>query len=383
MKNKFFRAGIVLLAIVLGVVIAILIVYTGDTAKGPMEDLMDQVGRTTMSIDKYFSQRDLEERRAKKLSWFDPYRTSKEKLSKPDTLLLGVYKNQLKRTLEPIVDFEEQLNVKLPLIHFYVAWGSKPTQQFPYRKCTAIYDLGSVPVITWEPWLNDFDKGKYPYIPNVSERDKGGLRDIAHGMYDFYLQAWVEDLKEFDKIIMIRLGHEMNDPYRYPWGPQNNKPEDFVAAWRYIHQYFEERNVDNVIWIWSPHIAYKPYAPYYPGDEYVDWLGVGVLNYGTVAPWSKWWTFHQIFGNQYEDLAEFGEPIMLSEFGCLEVGGNRAHWYESAIKDMNKHYPLVRSILFFNSDADITTTSKSLDWSLEGDTAAIEAIRTGLENWGK
>ena len=85
----------------------------------------------------------------------------------------------------------------------------------------------------------------------------------------------VVDLKLFGQPLFIRFGHEMNDPYRYSWGPQNNTPEDFIAAWKHMVDYFKAEGVDNVIWVWSPHIAYGLFEEYYPGDDYVDWVGVG------------------------------------------------------------------------------------------------------------
>ncbi|HEX2190501.1 MAG TPA: aldehyde dehydrogenase family protein [Longimicrobiaceae bacterium] len=33
--------------------------------------------------------------------------------------------------------------------------------------------------------------------------------------------------------LLLRSGHEMNDPCRYSWGTQNNPPDDVVAAWNY------------------------------------------------------------------------------------------------------------------------------------------------------
>lgn len=383
MKSRLFRIFLTIMAIAIGAFITIAIVFTGDSAKGPVEDFMDQVGKTAMSIDRYFTQQEESTQRAQQLGWFEKFRDSIELLRQPDTFLLGVYNNNITRSLQPVVSFEDRLNINVPLIHIYVAWGDKPEQQFPFRKCLAIYDLGSLPVITWEPWLTDFDKEKHPHLRDKNERDRGGLADIASGEYDFYLKSWTEELKDFGENVFIRFAHEMNDPYRYPWGPQNNDITDFVNAWKYVHRFFEKEGVNNVIWVWSPHIAYKPYSTYYPGDEFVDWVGVGVLNYGTVAPWSNWWSFHQIFGNNYIDLIQFHEPLMIAEFGSLAVGGNRAHWFESAFKNMDQHYPKVKSIVFFNSDADNTTTSKSLDWSLEGDTATVKAVKKGIYELGR
>lgn len=55
----------------------------------------------------------------------------------------------------------------------------------------------------------------------------------------------------------------MNDPYRYPWGPQNNDPSEFVAAFRHVHDVFDSVGASNVIWIWSPHLTYGKFKEYY------------------------------------------------------------------------------------------------------------------------
>lgn len=383
MKRRVIRILLTLLAITIGVVLTLTFIFTGDSAKGPIEDFMDQLGKTTLSIDRYFTSKDENEKRVNQLDWFSVYRDSVELLKSPDTVLLGVYDNKVDRSLEPIIEFESLLETKLPLIHIYSAWGSKPDQKFPFRKCVAIRDLGSVPMITWEPWLADFSALKHPELGSRETRDKGGLKDIVNGKYDFYLESWAHELKSYGHPVFLRFGHEMNDPYRYPWGPQNNEDYDFINAWKYIHDYFTNVGADNAIWVWSPHIAYKPYTPYYPGDQYVDWVGVGVLNYGNVASWSRWWSFKEIFSDNYGDIVAYQKPIMISEFGSLAVGGNRAEWFDQTFTLLEEDHPEVKSIVFFNSHDDNTTTSKSLDWDITGDTASVEAIISGIEEWSE
>jgi beta-mannanase len=245
----------------------------------------------------------------------------------------------------------------------------------------AILELGSIPMITWEPWLIDFDKTKHDQLRDVEVRDKGGLKDIASGVYDFYLETWVNDLKLFGKPLFIRWGHEMNDPYRYSWGPQNNAPEDFIAAWKHVVDYFRANGVNDVIWVWSPHIAYGLFDEYYPGDDYVDWVGVGTLNYGTVAIWSQWWTFDEIFGNHYAAIDKFKKPIMATEFGSLAVGGDRALWYQDALCKMPEKYPSLKSVLFFHFGNDNTLTNKSLDWYISSDTLITNSIVKCFNSW--
>jgi beta-mannanase len=173
----------------------------------------------------------------------------------------------------------------------------------------------------------------------------------------------------------------MNDPYRYPWGPQNNETADFLDAWRHVVDRFRAAGADNVVWIWSPHLAYANNEDFYPGDAYVDWVATGVLNYGTVANWSQWWTFDQIFGQRYARFARLGKPIMIAELGSLEVGGNRAKWFADALNRLPQRYPAVKGLLFFHVAADQTVTYQALDWSFLADSATVAATRAALAGW--
>ena len=114
------------------------------------------------------------------------------------------------------------------MIDQYVAWGDKPNEQFPTRMVETIDRMGSVPMITWEPWVVDFDEGIRKNLSPEAEREYGSLAAIARGEYDFYIVPWAKGAAGYHKPIFLRFAHEMNDPYRYPWGPQNgNRPEDF------------------------------------------------------------------------------------------------------------------------------------------------------------
>jgi len=173
----------------------------------------------------------------------------------------------------------------------------------------------------------------------------------------------------------------MNDPYRYPWGPQNNSAKEFKAAWRHIRNVFNSVGAKNVIWIWSPHPAYGYFDAYYPGDQYVDYVGISVLNYGTVAVWSQWWSFEEIFGKHYKELAKFNKPLMFTEFGCLNVGGSRPKWYGQALASIPVNYPKVKALLFFHYSNDKTTTQQPLNWYIKNDTGVIRSIIRVLKEW--
>lgn len=381
MKTKFNRITVVILGIILGIALIYALSFMGSMSKGPLEDTMVKIGSGITDLDKKFMSKSTRKKRSKKLSWLNPALKKKEELFLLEKPLIGAFDNESLTDFESIINLESQLETDFSLIHIYTAWGSKPEQRFPLTRVKAILELGSIPVLTWEPWLTDFDEKIHTQLRPKEMRDKGGLKDISSGNYDFYLDTWIEDLQEIDRTIIIRLGHEMNDPYRYVWGPQNNAPEDFVEAWKYVVQYFRTKGVNNVLWNWSPHIAYGYFDAYYPGSNFVDIIGVGALNYGEVAVWSEWWTFDQIFGNYYKDLARFSKPIMLTEFGCLAVGGDRKVWYEEAICTLSDKYPLINSLIFFHYSNDRTLTDKSLDWTINDDPEIIQAAKACLKIW--
>jgi hypothetical protein len=348
-------------------------------SEGPIASLLERVGSAVGSLEHKLRGSAGGSERSRRLAWLERYRKEPALLRRPQELLLGAYDGGIPATLSGIEQLEESLGTTLPLIQFYSAWGDKPEQQFPLVLVNAISDLGSIPVITWEPWLSDFESGRHPHIALRDVRESHGMASVARGDYDFYIDAWARAAARFGRPLLVRLGHEMNDAYRYPWGPQNNTKEEFIAAWRHVVERFRAAGAGNVLWVWSPHVAYEYWELYYPGETYVDWVATGVLNFGPIAQWSRWWTFDEIFGTKYPGMAEFGKPIMIAEFGSLAVGGDRTEWYTSALADLRTRYPAVAALLFFNVAGDQTVTYQKVDWTFLADSGLTGAVAKQVE----
>lgn len=377
MKKILFRSSVTIFAILIGVGIVLGLSYFGNQTKGPVEDVLEMTSNVVDKVEESIIIQPRLQKRSDKLAWLNSYKNKKSLLN-PEKMLIGAFDNQSSTSYKSIIKLEDTLHTTFPLVHIYAAWGSKQTQTFPTAEARSIIALGSIPVITWEPWLTDFSNENIPNLRAVNERDKGGMLDIANGIYDSYIVKWAAAAKKIGSPIFLRFGHEMNDAYRYPWGPQNNAGNDFVAAWKHVHDIFNAGGATNIIWVWSPHPAYGFFSAYYPGNDYVDYIGSGTLNYGSVANWSKWWSFDEIFGKYYTELAHFGKPIMLTEFGCLEVGGNRSKWFNDAFTGIQTKYPAVKSLLFFHYSDDNTTTQQSLNWYFINDSNSVKVIRNQL-----
>ena len=375
MKTVLIRTSRILIAIGFGSLLFLLLSYAGGKTKGPLDDMAILLNRNVASIEKKFA--DTRETRSASLKWVERFRRNTIMLNKPDAVLLGAYDDHTVESYESIISLENALNTEFPVISLYTAWGSKRNQVFPVLRAEAIYDLGSIPLITWEPWMDDFDAQFFPGLVDDANRNRNGLKSIAEGKFDAYIDKWATDAKNFAAPFFLRFGHEMNDPYRYPWGPQNNRAEDFVAAWKHVKERFHKMGADNAVWVWSPHPAYTS-AEFYPGDDFVDWIGTTTINYGTVATWSQWWSFDDTFGKFYAEVSKHNKPVMLTEFGSLSVGGDRANWFEKAFEALPIKYPLVKSVIFFHVSNDVTTTYKSLDWSFASDEKVVASLRQSI-----
>ena len=295
-------------------------------------------------------------------------------------MLLGASDNSQVDSYENIIDLEDSLRVTFPIIHIYKAWGEKREHEFPKIEVETIYELGSIPMITWEPWVGAFSIQNYPNIePSIEKRDKGSLASIASGNYDSYIVRWALGAKKFGHPVYLRFGHEMNDPYHYPWGPQNNFTQDYVDAWLHVYDIFKNNKVDNIIWVWNPHLSYD-FEGYYPGDNYVDVISFGILNFGTSLSWSKWWRFEELLSNSYDKLLKLNKPMMISEFGSLSVGGERSHWFKDAFTVIPIDYRAINSIIFFHYPNE-TSTDKSLDWYILEDKKVTTELITQMKNW--
>jgi hypothetical protein len=358
-----------------------LLTSIGTAGEGPLTGLLGRLGSSFGTLEQRVRGRLRGSTRSDSLRWFVEARGDTARLRRPERILLGAYDGGIPQTLEGVITLERALGTVFPLIQIYTAWGDKPEHQFPVELVTAISDLGSVPVVTWEPWLSVFESARHPHLPLPATREQHGMAAVARGDYDFYLETWAAAAARFGKPLLLRFGHEMNDPYRYPWGPQHNTKEEYIAAWRHVVGLFRRAGAGNVLWVWSPHVAYEYWDLYFPGDDVVDWVATGVLNFGPIAQWSKWWTFDEIFGAKYDRLAAFGKPIMIAELGSLSVGGDRAAWYQDALADLPARYPAVAAVLFFHVAGDQTVTYQKVDWAMAADSAVAGTVAEALRSW--
>jgi hypothetical protein len=198
------------------------------------------------------------------------------------------------------------------------------------------------------------------------------LGDITSGASDALIARAARQLKRQDRPVLLRWGWEMNGDW-YAWSAaRNDKDNDaYVEAWRRLHRIFAEEKATNVSWVWSPNWnsapveAWNTFAALYPGDEYVDWVGVSGYNLHRETPETLFAPIYRAYATR--------KPVMITEVGSMDRGGRtKADWVALFAAWVEEH-PGVGAVTWFDTDTHPGYAEK---WRIDTDAEALAAYRT-------
>jgi beta-mannanase len=257
---------------------------------------------------------------------------------------------------------------------FHMHWGNE-SGTFNRPLLDFLDERGITPLITWEAWRPLYAGGVA-----VSEQPDFALRFILDGSFDPYIESWTQGLAAYGKPVLLRFGHEMYGDW-YPWavGVNGNTAQEFIDTWQYLHAKFAEAGATNVRWVWTPIVTGSAAIDEaFPGDDYVDFVGMSGFNWGTTQQaWGQgtWESFSTIFGPMYEALQELSDkPIIIAEMASAEQGGNKADWIiEALITELATDFPAIRAIVWFN-------IIKETDWRIDSSPESLRAFVTAANS---
>ncbi|MGX1614035.1 glycoside hydrolase family 26 protein [Micromonospora chalcea] len=258
---------------------------------------------------------------------------------------------------------------------FGADWASA---EFDRSLFDRIADRGMMPMLGWEPWDYTVDLAARRTGLAVRQIDRlratqpdYRLDRIARGDFDAHLRSWAEGVRSLGYPVAIRFAHEMNGDW-YPWCERanGNRPGDYVRAWRHVHDLFARAGATNVTWVWSPNARWDKTTAgltgLYPGDDYVDWVGVTGY-YGTGAFTKTYWSFDQIFGPTIAEIRKVTrKPLVVTETGAADTAGRKARWIRETFGSLPR-YPDLIGLIWFEVD-------KEQDWRIAGSPAAATAF---------
>jgi len=235
---------------------------------------------------------------------------------------------------DPYGDFSSTQGVKIE--HLFLPWQDVELSSL-YAADSYAGSRGRRLLITIEPWSWS---GDWKLNPKQ-------LRDaVLGGKYDATMASMASIISQLKAPVTLRWGQEMEDTSgRFSWGGW--APEDYIEAFRRFHR-LNHDNAPNAKFMWSPK-GNKNLVDYYPGDEYVDVVGLSIFGLQKYD--------HEKFGHDrsfadhlqpgYDAASKFGKKIVVAELGYSGDESYVNAWADS----VTLHYPqfpLLAAVVYFN-----------------------------------
>ncbi len=214
-------------------------------------------------------------------------------------------------------------------------------QPFPVEFVRDCKENGAMPQIAWEP----------KYLEKVQD--------------DKWLRSFARACGQAGVPIFLRFASEMNGD----WVRYSGDPKLYIEKWRLVTRVMREE-APNVAMVWCVfEIPERHIEDYYPGAEYVDWVGVNVYSvpfYDNDPKRDGSWR-HPLDGVRHVDeLYGKRHPILICEYASSHMSSlDRKFRNDFAIERLREMYyglpliyPGVKGICWLSMDAT--------KWAIEG-----------------
>jgi len=270
-----------------------------------------------------------------------------------------------------------------------------------------------------------------------------GLRSVTAAVIDDVV-SMADDYSRQGVPVLIRFAHEMNGSW-YAWGQD---PEAYVATFRRLAAAVHD-GAPGAAMMWAPNYGGgypyaggrfdarpgsraarvldtdrdgkvtrrdDPYAPYWPGAEAVDWLGMSVYHWGLRYPWGEnevpedgkfvgmlrgsypgWRGQDRFVPDFYADYAEaYDLPLAATETAPLyvpahadrpgsadELDVKRTWWRQAYAPDLPEQLPNLKMINWFEQRKTETEVDGVVDWTATRSDRIRDAYLDDLPDWAR
>lgn len=188
---------------------------------------------------------------------------------------------------------------------------------------------------------------------------------IAHGDWDAAIDrlgAWIQ---KTNRPVFLRVGYEFD-------GPQNHyPPQDYVQAFRHLVDRFRKQSIHNVAYVWHSYASTisQPLSDWFPGDEYVDWVGISYFN----QP-------QHLMQPALDFAAQHAKPVMICESSPWVVQTKYANawnlWFVPLFKFIQTNH--IKALCYINCDWDAMQQFQDQHWGETRLQANAEILRRWL-----
>lgn len=272
---------------------------------------------------------------------------------------------------EKLQQFEQLTHKKVSIAHFYRGWEALADPKL-------VTQIDMLRKNGWEPMLN-----VNPYFfSQCSANNLSLYKAIANGNCDAFLHKAGKNLHEVKQPFYFLFAWEMNNP-QLAWSvpTSGSSSDDFMATWRHINAIFKQEKVTNAIWVFCPNTQGGKSISYdkiYPGNNYVDWIGLDGYNWGTTQSWSHWQSFSEVFTASYNHLVNIApdKPMVIAEVNTTDQGGDKSAWYTDMFtQQIPYNFPKIQAVVIYNEDR---SQQEQVNWKVDVTSNTLHAFSSAV-----
>lgn len=228
--------------------------------------------------------------------------------------------------LASISQFQTEIGRPLDVVNKFHSFSNHV-----YKVEAALLASGRIPMISWRGYDTVHDTSR--------------AAGIAAGKYDATIDATADAVKALGGGVLIRFDWEMeasNGTNYIGTAPQ------FIAAWQHIVSIFRARGATNAAFVWAPRAGgfdQGAAQPYYPGDNYVDWIGASAV------PESSYPDFSKAFAKWYAWASLRNKPL-LAWAGVRENPASptwKAAWMTNTAATIDTSMPKIKAFVYYDA----------------------------------
>jgi len=245
--------------------------------------------------------------------------------------------------ISQLATFNSMVGKPVAILHTWVGFKTP----LPTTTLDSISQNGSIPLIDW---------------------GCVDVNSISSGTEDTVINTFANSLKTYNKPVFLRWYWEFNEMSNAGKTPAGsgcngyNNGNGYISAWQHIYIKFQQAGVKNVSFVWCPGYSGGNFANYYPGDKYVDWIGIDRYERTKNQPPLS---FSDMFSSYYSEFSSHNKPIMIAETAAM--GSDYQSQYLTSTLDEAPNFPQIKAFVYFDS------IGPAGDWSLTSN--GIEAYK--------
>ena len=211
------------------------------------------------------------------------------------------------------------------------------------------------------------------------------ISEINAGLADACLEEVGARFAAWNKPVLLRIYWEFNGD----WMNWSGSGKACISAWKRTVNKIRAAGGTNVGFLWSPASGYRDRAfASYPGDEWVDWVGVSAYNWNKSGAWCNpydsgpWCELAPVLTHDpvkhptVYDVYSQRKPFMVAETGSVEdttSPGRKGQWLRNAGATIPIDVSNVRGLTYF--DVDVAAT-ENVNWRLDTSQPSLDGFRS-------